>query len=53
MELLAGQLEVYGNVGEDCGECSDAKRTMLWNRNMVLAVLGGRQPQMAAGLSCD
>lgn len=50
MELLAGQLEVYGNVGEDCGACSNAKRAMLWNRNMVL---GGRQPQMAAGLSRD
>lgn len=53
MELLAGQLEMYGNVGEDRGECSDAKRTMLWNRNMVLALLGGRQPQMAASLSRD
>ena len=51
MELFAGQLEVCGDVGEDCGECSDAKRTVLWNRNMMLAVLSGRQPQMTAGLS--
>ena len=53
MELLAGQLEVCGDVGEDCGECSDAKRAMLRNRNMVLAVLGSREPQVAAGLSRD
>ncbi len=53
MELLAGQLEVCGDVGEDCGECSDAKRTVLWNRNMMLAVFSGRQPQMTAGLSRD
>ena len=53
MELLAGQLEVCGDVGEDCGKCSDAKRTVLWNRNMMLAVFSGRQPQMTAGLSRD
>lgn len=53
MELLAGQLEVCGDVGEDCGECSDAKRTVLWNRYMMLAMLGGRQPQMTASLARD
>ena len=53
MELFAGQLEVCGDVGEDCGECSDAKRTVLWNRNMMLAVFSRRQPQMTAGLSRD
>ena len=53
MELLAGQLQVCGDVGEDCGECSDAKRTVLRNRTMMFAVLGGREPQAAAGLSRD
>lgn len=52
-ELLSGQLEVCGDVGKYCGERSDTKRTVLWNRKMMLAMLSGRKPKMATRLAID
>ena len=41
------------DISENASWRSDAEKVVLWNRNMMLAVFSGRQPQMTAGLSRD
>ena len=42
-----------GHVGQDCRERHDMERSMLGNREMMLAVLVGGESKMAAGLAND
>ena len=42
-----------GHVGQDCQERPDTERSMLRNREMMLVVLVGGKPKMAAGLASD
>ena len=42
-----------GHVGQDRRERPDTERSMLGNREMMLAVLVGGESKMAAGLASD
>ncbi len=53
VQFLPSQFEVRSDIGEDCGECSDTKRIVLRNRQMMFTMLGGRESKMAARLASD
>jgi hypothetical protein len=52
-KFVAAQFKVRRDVTKDSGQGPDAKGIVLWNGDVVFAVLLSGQAQVAAGLTSD
>src|SRR6266513_324160 len=52
-QVVAADFKMRGHVVKNSGQCSHFERVVIRNREMMLVVLAGAQPQMTARLSCD
>jgi hypothetical protein len=52
-QFVTADFKMRSHVIKNSGQCSHFKRVVIGNRDMMLAALSGRQPQMATRLPCD
>ena len=52
-QFVTADFKMRSHVIKNSGQCSHFQRIVIGNRDMMLAALSGRQPQMAARLPCD
>lgn len=51
-QFVTADCKMRSHVIKNSGQCSHFKRIVIGNRDMMLAALSGRQPQMATRLPC-
>ena len=52
-QFVTADFKMRSHVIKNSGQCSHFQRIVIGNRDMMLAALSGRQPQMATRLPCD
>jgi hypothetical protein len=52
-QFVTANFKMRSHITKNGGQCSHFKRIVIGNRDMMLAALSGRQPQMATRLPCD